>query len=125
MLVDDYETIYLKRKENVMADALSWQYEDEGSLLSLSAPIRDWLNQARQEWLQDPSTSQLIHMIQTNPNPPQGYSWMDNTLKYKVQLVLLPTSTLKTPILQELRSVDIAGNSGFQKTYARARCSFF
>ena len=95
----DYEIIYKKGKENVVVDALSQKYEDEGFLLYLSAPIPDWLNQARQEWLQDPSTTQLIHKIQTDPNPPQGYSWMDQTLKYKCWLVLLPTSTLKTPFL--------------------------
>jgi hypothetical protein len=50
---------------------------------------------------------------------------MDNTLKYKGQLVLLPTSTLKTPILQELHSSAIAGHFGLQKTYAHARHSFF
>ena len=51
MLGYDYEIIYKKGKDNVMANALSQQYEDEASLLSLSAPIPDWLNQARQEWL--------------------------------------------------------------------------
>ena len=50
---------------------------------------------------------------------------MDNTLKYKGWLVLLPTSTLKTPILQESHSSAIAGHSGFQKTYAHACHSFF
>jgi hypothetical protein len=64
-------------------------------------------------------------MIQTDPKPPQGYSWMDNTLKYKGWLVLLPTSTLKMPILHKLHSSTIVGHSGFQKTYARARRSFF
>ena len=42
-----------KGKDNVVVDALSLQYEDEASLLSLSAPILDWLNQARKEWIQD------------------------------------------------------------------------
>jgi hypothetical protein len=93
--------------------------------LFLSAPILDWLNQAHQELLQDPSTTQIIHSIQTDPNPPQGYSWMDKTLGYKCQLVLLPTFTLKSPILQELHSSSIAGHSGLQKTYACARHSFF
>ena len=99
MLGYDYEIIYKKRKDNIVEDALSCQYEDGGSLLALSAPIPNWLNQSRQEWIQDPSTIQLIHRIQTDPNPPQGYSWMDHTLKYKGQMLLLPTSTLKMPIL--------------------------
>jgi hypothetical protein len=32
----DYETIYKKDKENVVVDALSRKYEEEGSLFSLS-----------------------------------------------------------------------------------------
>lgn len=51
MLGYDYEIIYKKGKENVVDDALSRQYEDEASLLSLSAPIPDWLNQSHHEWL--------------------------------------------------------------------------
>ena len=74
MLGYDYEIIYKKGKDNVMENPLSLQYEDDRSLLALSAPIPDWLSQSHQEWLQDPSTSQLIHRIQTGPKPPQGYS---------------------------------------------------
>ena len=49
MLGYDYGIIYKKGKDNVVGDALSRQYEDEGSLLVLSAPIPDWLEEARQE----------------------------------------------------------------------------
>ena len=41
MLGYDYEMIYKKGKDNVIAYALSRKYEDEGSLLTLSAPILD------------------------------------------------------------------------------------
>ena len=51
MLVYDYEIIYKKGKDNVVLDALSHQYEEEGSLLALSSPIPDWLNGACQEWI--------------------------------------------------------------------------
>ena len=47
-----------------------------------------------------------------------------NVLRYKVFLVISPDSTLKPQILNELHSSSLAGHSGFQKTYARARRSF-
>jgi hypothetical protein len=39
----DYEIIYKKGKYNVVVDALSWKYEDEGSIFSLSFIVLDWL----------------------------------------------------------------------------------
>jgi hypothetical protein len=39
----DYDIIYRKGKDNVIGDALSQKYEDEGSLFSLSLIIPYWL----------------------------------------------------------------------------------
>ena len=61
----DYEIIYKKGKDNVVADALSQKYEYEGSIFSLSFIVSDWLQAVRQEWLQDPKSSQLIHQLQS------------------------------------------------------------
>ena len=39
----DYEIIYNKGKDNVVVDALSKKYEDEGSLFYLSFIVPNWL----------------------------------------------------------------------------------
>ena len=39
----DYEIIYKKGRDNVVADALSRKYEDHGSFFSLSFIVLDWL----------------------------------------------------------------------------------
>jgi hypothetical protein len=59
----DYEIIYKKGKENLVADVISCKYEDEGSLFSLLFIVPDWLQAIRREWLQDPKSSQLIQQL--------------------------------------------------------------
>ena len=43
----DYEIIYKKGKENVVAGALSCKYDDEGSLFYLSFVVPYWLQAVR------------------------------------------------------------------------------
>jgi hypothetical protein len=76
----DYEIIYNKVKDNVVVDALSRKYEDEGSLFSLSFIVTNWLQSIHQEWLQDPKSSQLIHQLQSKAPTSPGYSWLHEEL---------------------------------------------
>jgi hypothetical protein len=43
----DYEMIYKRGKDNVVVDALSRKYEEEGSLFSRSFIVPDWLQAIR------------------------------------------------------------------------------
>jgi hypothetical protein len=59
----DYEIIYKKCKDNVVEDALSWKYEEERSIFSLSFIVLDWIQTVCQEWLQYPKISHLIQQL--------------------------------------------------------------
>eukprot|EP00253_Pinus_taeda_P024647 PITA_24647 len=111
-------------RDNVVADALSCQFEDESTLLSIFLPIPDWIEEARKEWFSHPSLSHLINNLRANPNSLVGYSWKGEILRYR-DIVISPTSTLKMRILAELHSSPTTCHAGFQKTYARTRRSFF
>lgn len=125
MLGYDYEMIYKKGRENSVADALSHQFDEESTLLTISLPIPKWIEEAHREWFSHPWLSQLMTQLHADPNSTKGCSWQDEILRYKDRVIILPTSTLKSRILTELHSSSIAGHSGFQKTYARTRRSFF
>ena len=124
MLGCDYEII-LKGCDNVVVDALSCQFEDESTLVSIYLPIPNWIEEAHKEWFSHPSLSQLINNLSEDPDSSADYSWMYDILRYKDRVVISPTSTLKTCILEKLRSSPIVGHSCFQNTYARTCCSFF
>jgi hypothetical protein len=60
----------------VVVDALSNQFEENGSLFALSLPISCWIAEAHQEWLANDTIIQLIQRIQEDFNPPKGYTCM-------------------------------------------------
>eukprot|EP00253_Pinus_taeda_P010494 PITA_10494 len=61
MLGYDFEIIYKKGKQNVVADALSRKDEDVEALLCAISIIQpDWINEAREEWKNDEEVWALI-----------------------------------------------------------------
>jgi hypothetical protein len=93
-----YEIIYKKGKENLVANALSWKYEEGGSLFSLSFIVPDWLQVVHQEWLQDPKISTMLHQLQHNSSVSLRYSWNNEEIRYKGHLYLCKQSQLKSNI---------------------------
>ena len=83
MLGYDYEIIYKKGCDNVVVNALSRQFEDESTLLSISLPIPNWIEEAHKEWFSHPSLSQIINNLREDPNSSIEYNWKDEIFRYK------------------------------------------
>jgi hypothetical protein len=121
----DYEIIYKKGKDNVVVDAVSQKYEDEGSLFSLSFIVLHWLKVVHQEWIHYPKSLHLIQQLQSNSLVSLGYSWLNEEIRYKVHFYLSKQSKLKSTLLFELHDTPIVAHSGFTKTSDQVKCSFF
>jgi hypothetical protein len=126
MLGYDFEIVYRKGKENVVADALSRKDEkDEDLLCALSILQEDWVEEAKEEWKNDVATRNLIQELQNDPSSLHKFCWKGDTLWHKEWLYFCKHSSLKKKILIELHESPIGGHSGFLKTYHRVKKDFF
>ena len=76
MLGYDFEIIYKKGKQNVVADALSRKDEDVETLLCAISIIQpDWINEAREEWKNDEEVWALIQKLQQDSSTPYTFNW--------------------------------------------------
>ena len=126
MLGYDFEIIYKKGKQNVVADALSRRDEDVEALLCAISIIQpDWIKEAREEWKNDEEVWELIRKLLQDSSTSDTFSWQNYSLWYKYHLYLCKNSQLKQKILMELHTSPLGGHSGFLKTYHRVKNEFF
>jgi len=69
MLGYEFEIIYKKGKQNVVANALSRKDEDVKALFCAISIIQpDWINEARDEWKNEKELRELIQNLQQYPS---------------------------------------------------------
>jgi hypothetical protein len=122
----DFEIVYKKGKQNVVADALSIKDEDiEALLCAISIIQPDWVIEARDEWKNDEKVWTLIQRLQQDSSASDTFTWKNDTLWYKDRLYLCKNSQLKQKVLLELQTSPVGGHSVFLKTYHRVKKEFF
>jgi transposase InsO family protein len=122
----DFEILYKKGKQNVVADALSRKDEDvEAFLCAISIIQPDWIIEARDEWKNDEKVWTLIQRLQQDSSASDTFTWKNDSLWYKDHLYLCKNSQLKQKVLLELHTSPVGGHSGFLKTYHRVKKDFF
>ena len=122
MLGNDFEIIYKKGKQNVVADALSRKYDDVEALLYVVSIIQpDWIVEAMDEWKNDEKIWTFIQKLHQDPSASNTFRWKYDLLWYMDRLYLGKSSQLKKRVLSEFHSSSIGGHSGFLKTYHRVK----
>ena len=75
MLGYDFEIIYKKGKQNVVADALSRKDEDVESLLYANSILQlEWIIESRDEWKNDEEVWTLIRKLEQDPSASDTFS---------------------------------------------------
>jgi hypothetical protein len=92
----DFEIIYKKGKQNVVADALSRKDEDvEAFLYAILIIQPDWIIEERDEWKNDKKVWTLIQRLQQDSDASYTFTWKNDSLWYKDRLYLCKNSQLK------------------------------
>jgi hypothetical protein len=122
----DFEIVYKKGEQNVVADALSSKDEDvEAFLCAISIIQPDWIIEARDEWKNDEKVWTIIQKLQQDSSTSDRFTWKNYSIWYRVHLYLCKKSQLKQKVLLELHTSPVGGHSGFLKTYHRVKKDFF
>eukprot|EP00253_Pinus_taeda_P023675 PITA_23675 len=93
MLGYDFEIMYKKGKQNVVADALSRKDENVEALLCTISIIQpDWINETREDWKNDEEVWALIQKLQQDSSTSDTFRWKNDLLWYKYRLYLCKNS---------------------------------
>lgn len=121
MMGYDFEIIYKKGKENIVADALSRR----PTIAAISSTKSDLWRKIQELWEKDPELKKLIQQLQQEGQERQQYEWVQGQLKRKGKLVVGNDETIKCLILQEFHDSFAGGHSGTEVTTKRIGSHFY
>ncbi|KAE8734899.1 EAP30/Vps36 family protein isoform 1 [Hibiscus syriacus] len=123
----DYTIQYIKGKSNVVADALSRQWEDQGQCLAMGITliIPSWVQEVEASYKEDLLTTDWITKLIVHSTVDTKWRYSKGILRYKVKVYIGEAGSLILQILQTLHDSPHGGHYGSQTTYQRIRSYFY
>ncbi|GJV87957.1 putative mitochondrial protein [Tanacetum coccineum] len=122
----DYEIVYKKESENVVADALS-RMDSSGEFLQIyvsSVSSGVWDN-VKDSWKNDLDTQNLIKSLEHHSYKGNKYSWTGEILKRKGKVVVGNDPELRKELVQHFHDEAIGGHSGAHVTMKKLGSLFY
>ncbi|KAJ0854088.1 putative nucleotidyltransferase, Ribonuclease H [Helianthus annuus] len=120
----DYEIVYKKGAENLVADALSRVQGSEIFQMSLSSLDPILWQRIQQGWQTDPDTKAVIEQLSKGVAVPNR-SWNGFMLKRKNKLLIPNDAQLRKDILSLCHASNMGGHSGVKATNMRLKQMFY
>ncbi|GJX55739.1 retrotransposon-related protein [Tanacetum coccineum] len=121
----DYEIIYKKGSQNIMADALSRTPLPSLQTMVIASISNDLLQRIQASWETGPSIQQIIKELETNGSSGSKFSWKNGQLRRNGRLVIGCDAMLWTELLKYYHNEPLGGHSGVEATYKRMKAMFY
>ncbi|GJR54517.1 putative mitochondrial protein [Tanacetum coccineum] len=122
----NYEIVYKKGSENVVADALS-RMDSSGEFLQISVSFVSsgvW-DKVKDSWKNDLDTQNLIKSLEHHSYKGNKYSWTGEILKRKGKVVVGNDPELRKELVQHFHDEAIGGHSGAHVTMKKLGSLFY
>ncbi|KAK8933363.1 hypothetical protein KSP39_PZI015730 [Platanthera zijinensis] len=119
----DYEIVYRRGKDNVVADALSRL--PEAALTHITGPLLDSLADIHEEVMGSDTLRPLVEALQRGETVTPGYHLCNGRLHFRGRVVVPAASAWRTVLMHEFHSSPTGGHVGVLRTLQRARANVF
>ncbi|XP_039054236.1 uncharacterized protein LOC120196502 [Hibiscus syriacus] len=108
-----------KGKSNVVADALSRQWKDQGQCLAMGTTliISSWVQDVEGSYKEDLLAIEWIYILTVNPNDDPKWKYSKGILRFKERVYIGTAGALGLQVLQTMHDSPHGGHSGTQATY--------